>query len=104
MKDKEKKKDYDIIRSIAGEGQGFISTHIEPDYFERERRENNIASGMPEEMPELVKTDIETIIRRSDILVSELEHKRCPRYTEEYPEIEEDDKPAWFPSITYIRL
>ena len=102
MKEKERIRKNDIIRSIAGDS--FQGVEIVQDYFERERRENNLEQGYPEEMPELVITDIEMIIRRSDKLMSDLEHKRCPRFTEEYPG--SDDKRIYYPSrhITRIEL
>lgn len=101
MKEKERIRKNDIIRAIAGDGfQGVV---IENDYFARERRENLIEQGYPVEMPELVATDIEYIIRRSDRLVTELEHKRCPRYTDSYP-IDDDLREIRYPSMHITRI
>ena len=101
MKEKERIRKNDIIRAIAGDGfQGVV---IDDDYFARERRENAIEQGYPAVMPELVSSDIEMIIRRSDILVSELEHKRCPRYTNSYP-IDDDYREILYPSMHINRI
>ena len=58
-------KDNLIRRSISGEGVDFFATHVEEGYLEREARENLAESGYHVDMPELVSSDIERIIRAS---------------------------------------
>ncbi len=101
MKEKKRIQNNDVIRAIAGDG--FHGVAIDNDYFARERRENAIEQGYPTVMPELVGTDMEYIIRRSDKLVTELEHERCPRYTNSYP-YDDDYREIWYPSMHITRI
>ncbi len=101
MREKERIRKNNIIRAISGDS--FQGVAIDDDYFERERKENKIEQGYPVEMPELVSTDIEHIIRRTDKVMSEVEHKRCPRYTNSYP-VDDDNREIWYPSMNITRI
>ena len=91
MREKEKNRNDEIISGISGKLAMYSQEiHIEPDYFERERKENEAAQGYQVDMPEDVSSDEERIIRRSDYLVSELEHKRGPRFKDDYVNQEDE--------------
>jgi len=87
-------RDRVIQRAVAGEGVGFSMTHIEEGYFARERKENAIAQGIAVEMPELVSTDIEYIIKRSERLLSAVENDRVARRDIVWPDREPEYEAA----------
>jgi len=76
VKEKKRILENNIIRGVVGDM--FQGVKIESDYFDRERRENAIEQGVYEEpMPELVSSDTEHIIRKSDKDMSEVENERA---------------------------
>lgn len=70
-------KDNLIRRSIGGEGVDFNATQVEEGYLEREARENLAEQGYQVDMPELVTTDVERVIRKSQRDFESVEKKRA---------------------------
>ena len=77
MKEKERRERNRVIRLVSGDLFKGVEIESQKDYFDRERRENNIEQGIPEIMPELVGSDVEYIIKKNNRDMSYIENKRA---------------------------
>ena len=93
MSRKKDLQDKAIVTAITGDERD-PGMQIEDDYLAREQKENALEQGFGEKELDLMG-DRAKMLYKNDKDMERLEHKRCPRYSDDYPGREEEvvDRP-----------